>query len=220
VGASCRTFSLRVDAQGHTGSTGRIAVPRFGANHTVRVNGAPAWNGMSFVASPGIVGASQDADYITFTGVQPGVRTFGYTDGARCPAAPEQWSFCSDENGACSFTGTRRVRFGKRGKYNYGIFTGGVSCNNSAFGDPIMGVLKSCQFSSDLYTACASEGQTCSFTGTKEVRFGANGQWVTRTATGSIACNPATFGDPLVNVVKRCEVRDPVTTSASTAAAD
>ena len=207
VGASCQTFSMRVDAQAHTGSTGRIAVPRFAANHTVLVNGAAAWNGTSFVGSPGIAGGSQDADYIYFTGVQPGVRTFSYADGVRCPASPEQWSFCSDENGTCSFSGTKRVRYGKRGKYGYGIFTGSVSCSNAMFGDPIAGVPKSCQFSSDLFTACANEGQTCSFPGTREVRFGANGQWVSRTATGSIACNPATFGDPLPNVVKRCESR-------------
>lgn len=207
VSASCQTFSMRVDAQAHTGSTGRIAVPRFEANHTVLVNGAAAWNGTSFVGSPGIAGASQDANYIYFTGVQPGVRTFGFTDGVRCPAAPEQWSFCSDENATCSFSGTRRVRYGKRGKYKYGIFTGSVSCSNGMFGDPIAGVPKSCQFSSDLYTACAGEGQTCSFPGTKEVRFGANGQWVTRMATGSIACNNAAFGDPIPNVVKRCEYR-------------
>ncbi|MGH9886045.1 MAG: MGH1-like glycoside hydrolase domain-containing protein, partial [bacterium] len=207
VGASCQTFSMRVDAQAHTGSTGRIGVPRFAANHTVLVNGAAAWNGTSFVGSPGIAGASQDADYIYFTGVQPGVRTFSYTDGVRCPAAPEQWSFCSDENGTCSFSGTKRVRYGKRGKYSYGIFTGSVPCTNGMFGDPIANVPKSCQFSSDLYTACASEGQTCTFPGTKEVRFGANGQWVTRIATGSIACTNATFGDPIPNVVKRCEAR-------------
>jgi len=215
VGASCRTFSLWVDAQTHSGSTGRIGVPRFGANHTVLVNGTPAWNGTSFVASPGITGASQDADYIYFTGVAPGGRTFSYTDGVSCPAPPEQWSFCADENAACSFTGTRRVRYGKRGKYNDAIVTGGVSCSNATFGDPVPNVPKSCQISTELYTACAAEGQTCSFTGTKEVRFGANGQWVTRPATGSIACNPATFGDPVPNVVKHCEVRDPVAATAN-----
>jgi len=215
VGASCGTFAMRVDSQQHTGSTGRIGVPRFGANHTVLVNGQTAWNGTSFVASAGITGASQDADYIYFTGVQPGVRVFSFTDGVSCPAAPEQWSFCSDENATCAFTGTKRVRYGKRGKYKYGIFTGGVSCSNATFVDPIEGVPKSCQISDELYTACAAEGQTCAFTGTKEVRFGANGQWVSRTATGSIACTPAIFGDPVLNVVKRCEYRDPVAAPAA-----
>ena len=99
------------------------------------------------------------------------------------------------------------MRYGKRGKYNYATATGSVSCTNATFGDPIAGVAKSCQYSSELYTACAGEGQTCTFSGTRQVRFGANGQWSTRTATGSSPCNTATFGDPLPNVVKRCEYR-------------
>ncbi len=102
------------------------------------------------------------------------------------------------------------MRFGKRGKYNYGIYSNGVSCNNATFGDrdPYPNVLKSCQISNDLFTLCALENQTCTFSGTKEVRFGANGQWISRTATGSSTCNSATFGkDPLPNVVKRCEYR-------------
>jgi hypothetical protein len=31
---------------------------------------------------------------------------------------------------------------------------------------------------------------------------------VARTVTGGTSCNAATFGDPLPNVAKRCEVRD------------
>src|SRR5205823_591610 len=61
LGASCATFSLYVDSQNLTGSTGRIGVPRFGSNHTVLVNNATAWNGTSFVSTAGISGASQDA---------------------------------------------------------------------------------------------------------------------------------------------------------------
>jgi peptidoglycan/xylan/chitin deacetylase (PgdA/CDA1 family) len=38
------------------------------------------------------------------------------------------------------------------------------------------------------------------------VRYGRNGTFVTRTATGSIACNNAVFGDPLVGTPKICEV--------------
>jgi hypothetical protein len=207
VGPSCRTFSMWVDSQTHAGSTGRVAVPRFGANHIVLVDGVVAWNGSAFLGAPGIGAANQDSDHIHFTGVQPGARTFSYGDGTACPSPPEEWAFCADENGPCSFSGRKRVRYGKRGQYRYGTFDGGVSCSNASFGDPIVGVAKSCQYSSELYTLCANEGQTCSFSGTRQVRFGANGQWVTRTATSSTACNVATFGDPLPNVVKRCEYR-------------
>jgi hypothetical protein len=207
VGASCQTFSMRVDSQTHAGSSGKIGVPRFGASHTVLIDGVTAWNGSAFLGAPGVAGASQDGSYIYFTGVQPGVHTFSYSDGTSCPTAPEEWTFCADENGTCSFSGTKRVRYGKRGRYSYGIFGGSVSCNNTTFGDPIAGVPKSCQYSAELYTLCATEGQSCTFSGTRQVRFGANGQWVTRTLTGSAACTVATFGDPLPNVVKRCEFR-------------
>jgi hypothetical protein len=55
------------------------------------------------------------------------------------------------------------------------------------------------------WTYCANEDGTCSFSGTRTVRYGANGTYVTRNATGSIACSNATFGDPLFGVAKHCD---------------
>jgi hypothetical protein len=208
VDSSCQAFSMRVDASALAGSTGTIGVPKFGASHTVLINGAPAWDGKVFTPTPGVQGASEDASYVYFDGVAPRVNTFSFSDGKSCAPAPEAWSFCSDENGTCAFTGTQRVRFGKRGKYAYKIATGSTPCDAATFTDPIPNVPKSCQVSAELYNACSVEGQTCAFTGTKQVRFGANGQWLTRTASGSTPCDAATFGDPLPNVVKRCEYRD------------
>ena len=57
------------------------------------------------------------------------------------------------------------------------------------------------------YALCASENQSCSFSGTKNVAYGANGKFNYKTATNGIACNNATFGDPIVGVVKACYVR-------------
>lgn len=54
------------------------------------------------------------------------------------------------------------------------------------------------------YTWCANENGTCTFSGTASVAYGANGAFNYRTATNSIACDNATFGDPLVGVVKAC----------------
>src|SRR3712207_8358033 len=62
----------------------------------------------------------------------------------------------------------------------------------STFGDPVFGVQKSCDYSSVVlttptttttttmpsgttWTLCATEGGTCVFTGTRQVRYGANG---------------------------------------------
>jgi hypothetical protein len=59
-----------------------------------------------------------------------------------------------------------------------------------------------------MWTRCAVEYGTCSFTGTKQVRFGLNDEWDTRIATGSIACNNSAFGDPNPRVSKVCDYTD------------
>jgi hypothetical protein len=56
------------------------------------------------------------------------------------------------------------------------------------------------------WTTCAKEDQTCSFTGTRQVRYGANGVFVTKTFTASVLCANSVFGDPLRGVVKACDV--------------
>ncbi|WP_313029291.1 hypothetical protein [Massilia alkalitolerans] len=68
------------------------------------------------------------------------------------------------------------------------------------------------------WTPCASENGTCSFSGTAEVRYGTPTNYVTKTATGSIVCSNAVFGDPAPNVVKSCSVS--VATTAPTAPTD
>lgn len=55
-------------------------------------------------------------------------------------------------------------------------------------------------------------GENGSFTlpaGTFEVQYGANGTFTTRTFAGptTVACNNATFGDPLYGTVKNCSYR-------------
>jgi hypothetical protein len=53
-------------------------------------------------------------------------------------------------------------------------------------------------------TFCANENGTCSFSGVAGVAYGANGAYNYKMATGSIACNNATFGDPIPGVAKSC----------------
>jgi hypothetical protein len=55
-----------------------------------------------------------------------------------------EWTPCASEMQQCNFSGTKQVRYGANGTYNYGTFTGGVLCANSIFGDPINGVIKHC----------------------------------------------------------------------------
>jgi PA14 domain-containing protein/glycosyl hydrolase family 16 len=60
----------------------------------------------------------------------------------------------------------------------------------------------------DGWIFCANEREFCAFSGTKEVRYGANGTYYFRRATDGIMCNNATFGDPLFGTRKWCETRD------------
>jgi hypothetical protein len=137
------------------------------------------------------------------------------------------WVNCAGENGLCSFSGTRQVRYGANGSYGYKSATGSIACTNDAFGDPIYGVVKTCSYADTTsggtpstpvvpdpapvapgWTSCSAEGGTCSFTGTHSVRYGANGVYSTRSATGAIACNNNVFGDPIYGVVKTCEYQN------------
>jgi hypothetical protein len=71
-------FTLSVTARG-AGTSGTVAMPRFGADRAVYIDGAEAWDGTRFLGAGGIASADQDANYIYFRGVQPGARTFAWS---------------------------------------------------------------------------------------------------------------------------------------------
>ena len=52
---------------------------------------------------------------------------------------------------------------------------------------------------------CATEGGNCALPESRTVRYGANGSYLYKTVTGSIACTNAVWGDPLFGVVKGCD---------------
>jgi len=54
------------------------------------------------------------------------------------------------------------------------------------------------------WTQCANENATCSFNGSREVRYGAGNAWVVKVFTNAVQCTNAVFGDPAVNTVKTC----------------
>ena len=120
------------------------------------------------------------------------------------------WTFCANENQFCSFTGTKLVRYGAGTSFNFQTATNGIACNNATFGDPIVGTVKHCDYMdvASSWTFCANENQFCSFTGTKLVRYGAGTSFTFQTATNGIACDNATFGDPIVGTVKHCDYTD------------
>jgi Flp pilus assembly pilin Flp len=66
---------------------------------------------------------------------------------ATATSAAPTWTTCANENGYCSFSGTAQVRYGAGSSWTIATFTNGVACNNSVFGDPDFGVVKTCQVS-------------------------------------------------------------------------
>ncbi|CAA0110370.1 Uncharacterised protein [BD1-7 clade bacterium] len=61
------------------------------------------------------------------------------------------------------------------------------------------------------YEVCASENGTCSFSGTRQVAYGADGMFVHKTGTDGIACTNAVFTDPAPGVSKSCYVQSQLT---------
>jgi len=130
---------------------------------------------------------------------------------------PSGYTYCVGEGGTCSFTGVKDVAYGANGRFNYQPGrTGSVACTNGTFGDPISGVYKACYTKDSTssggpagYTFCVSEGSYCSFSGFKDVAYGANGQFRYFTGvSGGISCTNGAFGDPISGVAKACYTRD------------
>jgi hypothetical protein len=59
------------------------------------------------------------------------------------------------------------------------------------------------------WTFCAPEGGVCAFTGTRDVRYGANGSFFVQTLTNGTACSNSVFGDPAPGTPKQCAIRTP-----------
>jgi hypothetical protein len=152
-------------------------------------------------------------------------------DAANAPAVT--WTACGNEGATCSFSGTREVRFGANGMYTSKVISSSTPCTSAVFGDPIRGVAKTCSYSSATsaavtapvasaasWIACAGEGGTCTFSGTREVRYGAGNLFVTKTFTGSVVCLNSSFGDPAKGQLKSCSYSsNTVATSGSTVTA-
>ncbi|MGS2717650.1 DUF6701 domain-containing protein [Eionea flava] len=57
------------------------------------------------------------------------------------------WVECAIENSTCSLPSVATVRYGANGTYTIvDNMTGAFSCSNSVFGDPLVGVLKRCEY--------------------------------------------------------------------------
>jgi hypothetical protein len=135
----------------------------------------------------------------------PGVRKACYVEGG---VAPSQR--CAEEDGRCSFYGTRDVFYGAGDRFVVRPFTNGTACTNAVFGDPAPGVRKACYLEGGSPTPrgalCAQEDGRCRFTGTRVVYYGAGDRFAALVLTNGANCTNATFGDPVPGVRKACYV--------------
>lgn len=133
------------------------------------------------------------------------------------PTPTPTWTTCASENGTCTFSGTAQVRYGANNSWVTKTATGSIACNNAVFGDPIGGVAKSCQYAATTtttptptpapvatWTVCAAENGTCTFSGTRSVRYGAANVYVTKVIAGTTPCTNTVFGDPTPGTAKTC----------------
>lgn len=133
------------------------------------------------------------------------------------------WIVCAHEGDHCAVPGPARVRYGAQGRFAERDLAGGVACNNSVFGDPIVGVAKQCEYRlltgaqaaavpvpapvALPWVACAREDGVCNFRGPAMMRYGANGRYIYREVVDGIECNFRVFGgDPALGVPKQCYV--------------
>jgi hypothetical protein len=191
------------------------------ANFDLRpASGSPMVNGGSEV-TPSSANPTLQYKHAAQTGpraVDGKIDIGAYENAGAQAGVPDAWTLCATENGTCSVQGTRQVRFGANGSFVTKTITGSIACTNVAFGsDPAQGVVKSCSYGAATepatptptptpatWTVCAAENGSCSFTGKREVRYGAAAKFTSKVLTGPVACTNAVFGDPIVGVVKSC----------------
>jgi hypothetical protein len=140
------------------------------------------------------------------------------SDGQSGDPSAGEWVQCATEGQPCRFEGVARVRYGTDNRYEYRNARNEIFCSVKVFGDPAYGKHKACEYQVQQYTGplrpeggweyCAGEGGFCHFSGPGEVRYGAEGQFLTRRAINGMPCNVQAFGrDPVYGKAKQCFVR-------------
>lgn len=137
-------------------TSGKVAVSIDGGSETIvnayatsRVDGVKLW-------SSGNLTPGRHTFKVRITGETgaSGGGTWGNVD--RVVVEDSGWTSCASEGQNCSFSGTAEVRYGANGDETRGVFTGGVACNSSVFGDPAPGASKNCYSRSISSTALVS----------------------------------------------------------------
>ena len=129
-------------------------------------------------------------------------------------ASSDVWTECASENGTCNYSGVMTIAFGANGDYNYATLGGGgAACTDTVFGDPAYGTAKACymmapppQFTH--WDLCATNGGTCTFSGTEEVAYGADGRYTYGSHTSSTPCTTSALGNPEASGTTYCYAQD------------
>ena len=72
--------------------------------------------------------------------------TFGAVPASAQKAGPGSWVRCAVENGICRVPYPTQVRYGARSRWVERVANGQIGCDNRTFGDPIVGVVKACDY--------------------------------------------------------------------------
>ncbi len=126
------------------------------------------------------------------------------------------WTYLVDEGQPFALTAPTRVRYGAGSTWvERDVPAGQAFCTNDFFGtDPLRGVFKHCETqggtSSGAWSFVANEWGAFTLATPRRVRYGIGTVWIERDLpSGQVSCTNTFFGrDPLVGIVKRCEVLD------------
>ena len=119
---------------------------------------------------------------------------------------------CANERSTCTLPSgmPATVYYGANGSYtSKGVVAGSIGCDNANFGDPLYGTGKACYYVAAV--KCAAENASCGVPAgtTATLLYGASGRYIARVVPGgsTLACNNATFTDPLPGTAKACWLR-------------
>jgi hypothetical protein len=125
--------------------------------------------------------------------------------------AEYDWTSCGKEGEICKFRGSKFVRYGANGNFNYILAKDTIECSKIIFGDPPGAGVNTCSYGEEIdpnqfaWGKCADENGICKFKGNQVVRYGINDSWGYITANSQINCNNRVFGDAWVGPQKSCE---------------
>lgn len=130
--------------EGQLCRTGGPTQVRYGARgrYEYRSTNGPIWCGNDSFRdpAPGVLKHCQVQSHAGAGG--------SYPVGRPMPSHPTHWEHCAREDGVCYAPQGATVRFGANERYAYvRNVNGPVSCSKRAFGDPIYGIHKSCDYS-------------------------------------------------------------------------